>query len=178
MNCHNWSKSHKGDLAGAWCSWLIEAFLWAAPKRKRKTKVGMKSRCVSLQGASFLIFAGLCHTLALPEENTSPEEVEGTEHKKATRKKKRPDNLTLIRCYWKWKHGEVWQLYCIDLLNFIPGFFVCGVVFIYNHSMHCSFRMYCVWQDIDALVLHTTFTCSRSVLKLSPNQFPAWEKNC
>lgn len=86
------------------------------------------------------------------------------------------DNLTLIRCYWKWKHGEVWQLYCIDLLNFIPGFFVCGVVFIYNHSMHCSFRMYCMWQDIDALALHTTFTCSRSVLKLSPNQFLAWKK--
>lgn len=48
----------------------------------------MKSRCVSLQGASLLIFASLRHTLTLPEENTLKEEVEGTQHKKATQKKK------------------------------------------------------------------------------------------
>lgn len=160
-----------------WSSWPTEAFLWAAPKRKRKKQVwGWKADVSHCRGASLLISVGLRHTLTLPEENTSEEEVEGTQHKKPTWKKKHRNNLTLIRCYWKWRHEEFWQLHCIDQLNFMSGFFVCGVLFMYNHSMHCSSRMYCMWQDIDALVLHTTFTCSRSVPKLSPNQFLAWEK--
>lgn len=93
----------------------------------------MRSRCVSLQGASLLIFAGRHRTLTLPEENTSEEEAEGAQHKKATQMKKRRDNLTLIRCDWKWKHEEVGELYCMDRLSSIPIIFACGVVFIYSH---------------------------------------------